>query len=87
MAPVLARAHHNGDDKGVREAFLFLGKFVLASSAVVLLLGLLMLLKNGLAPTDVVRLDVQEPGSSSAFDLPDGEGMERLKYCKAPSDL
>ncbi len=40
MAPVLARARHNGDTRGMREAFLFLGKFVLFSSAVVLLFGL-----------------------------------------------
>src|SRR5687767_11121297 len=29
MAPVLARARHSGDERGVREALLFLGKFVL----------------------------------------------------------
>jgi O-antigen/teichoic acid export membrane protein len=41
MAPILSRAHHNGDDRGVREALLFLGKFVVASACLVLLLGLL----------------------------------------------
>jgi O-antigen/teichoic acid export membrane protein len=42
MAPVLTRAHHGGDERGVRDAILFIGKFVLASAAVVLLLGLTM---------------------------------------------
>lgn len=42
MAPVLTRAHHSGDDDGVRDAMLFLGKFVLATASVVLLVGLLM---------------------------------------------
>jgi O-antigen/teichoic acid export membrane protein len=40
MAPVLSRAHHGGDDKGVRDALLFLGKFVVATACIVLILGL-----------------------------------------------
>lgn len=42
MAPVLTRAHHSGDDRGVRDALLFVGKFVLATACVVLLAGLAM---------------------------------------------
>ncbi len=42
MAPVLSRARHSGDDAGVHDAMLFLGKFVLATGAVVFFLGLSM---------------------------------------------
>ncbi len=40
MAPVLSRAHHSGDDTGVRDAILFLGKFVLITAAIVFVFGL-----------------------------------------------
>src|SRR6185437_12704047 len=62
---------------------------ILSSSifGLMMLLGLLMLLKNGLAPTDVLRLDVQEPPGTS---LPEGaseQPLERLNYQNAPSDI
>lgn len=42
LAPVLTRAHHQGDDAAVREALLFLGKFMLGTSLLVALLGFAM---------------------------------------------
>jgi len=41
MAPVLSRAHHGGDDAGVRNALLFLGKFVVISGGIVILISML----------------------------------------------
>ncbi len=42
MAPVLSRARHSGDDVGVRDAMLFLGKFILITAAIVFVLGFSM---------------------------------------------
>ena len=42
MAPVLSRARHSGDDARMRDAMLFLGKFVLITAAIVFVLGLSM---------------------------------------------
>jgi hypothetical protein len=52
-----------------------------------MLLGLLMVLKNGLAPTDVLRLDVQESPETSVPDAPVPEPLERLNYRNARSDV
>ncbi len=62
---------------------------ILSSSifGLIMLLGLLMLLKNGLAPTDVLRLDVQEPLDTPLSGASDGEPLERLNYQNAPSDI
>jgi len=42
IAPVLAREKHSQDDDEIRNAILFLGKFVLITSVIVLILGLTM---------------------------------------------
>ena len=42
IAPVLARAKHSQDDDEIRNVILFLGKFVLITSVIVLILGLTM---------------------------------------------
>lgn len=42
MAPVLSRARHSGDDAGLRNALLFLGKFVTVTAGIVFILGLVM---------------------------------------------
>lgn len=55
---------------------------VSAIFGMMMLLGVLMLLKNGLAPTDVLRLDVQESAETPA---PQGEGRDRLPYRGARS--
>ncbi len=62
---------------------------ILASAifGLIMLLGLLMLLKNGLAPTDVLRLDVQERPETPPREAADGESPERLHYRSAPSDV
>lgn len=62
---------------------------ILASAVfgLVMLLGLLMLLKNGLAPTDVLRLDVDEPLGTPGLEPPEGEAQDRLNYGNARSDL
>ncbi len=62
---------------------------VLASAifGMIMLLGLLMLLKNGLAPTDVVRLEAQEPLGTPAHDTAEAEPVEWLHYRKAPTDF
>lgn len=43
IAPVASRAHHAGDNQGVRDTFSFLGSFVLVTALGVSLLGLLLL--------------------------------------------
>ena len=62
---------------------------ILASSifGLIMLLGLLMLLKNGLAPNDVLRLDAQEPPDSPLSDALSEPPLERLDYQNAPSDI
>ncbi|HLW00676.1 MAG TPA: hypothetical protein VKT82_18610 [Ktedonobacterales bacterium] len=62
---------------------------ILASSifGLIMLLGVLMVLKNGLAPTDVLRLDAQEPPDALSPDATDSELLERLKYQNARSDI
>lgn len=59
---------------------------ILSSSifGLIMLLGLLMLLKNGVAPNDVLRLDVQELPAAPASD---GEPLEQLQYRNAQSDI
>lgn len=42
MAPVVSRARHERDERGLQNAFLFLGKFVLISGLVVIVLGCLL---------------------------------------------
>lgn len=42
VAPVVSRARHSGDEQGVRDTFLFLGKFVLISALVVSVVGLVL---------------------------------------------
>ncbi len=56
---------------------------VSAVFGLVMLLGLLMLLKNGLAPTDVLRLDAEEATGTAPLDAPEGDGVEREAYPKA----
>ena len=58
------------------------GILVSAIFGMIMLLGLLMQLKNGLAPTDVVRLEPQEP-----LDAAEAKPAEWLHYRKAPSDF
>jgi hypothetical protein len=62
---------------------------VLSSSifGLMMLLGLLMLLKNGLAPNDVLRLDVQEAPDTPASEAASAEALERLHYQNAQSDI
>ncbi len=59
------------------------GFLAAAIIGLIMLLGLLMLLKNGVAPNDVLRLD-QDPLASSASDASDSE---MLHYRKARSDF
>ena len=63
------------------------GLLASAIFGMIMLLGLLMLLKNGLAPNDVLRLEAEEPTKTPSLEAPDGEGVERLKYHKARSDF
>ncbi len=41
----------------------------------IMLLGLLMLLKNGLAPTDVLRLEAEEASETASLGAPEEEGL------------
>ncbi len=59
------------------------GFLAAAIIGLIMLLGLLMLLKNGIAPNDVLRLD-QDPLASAAPDAAEGE---RLHYRNARSDF
>jgi hypothetical protein len=71
----------------LREGHTARGFLVSAVFGLLMLLGLLKLLKNGLAPTDVLRLDVQEPTEPPTLDSSSGEPLERLNYREAPSDF
>lgn len=58
------------------------GILAAAVFGLVMLLGLAMLLKNGLAPTDVLRLDVEDSVNSPAPEVPEGEAVEAPTYWK-----
>lgn len=47
--------------------------------AMVMLLGLVMLLKNGLAPTDAIRLDANEAGWPENLDPEDQDDLDPLR--------
>jgi hypothetical protein len=59
------------------------GFLAAAIIGLIMLLGLLMLLKNGVAPNDVLRLD-QDPLASAASDASESE---RLHYRNARTDF
>lgn len=56
------------------------GLLAAAIFGLIMLLGLLMVLKNGLAPTDVLRLDVVGSAETPPFDAPETTDVEGPVY-------